>query len=246
MKDELIKSVNKLANEDKYVVLDNFKTDFRKMRELSDKEISLAKDGNNQAAELLEKKIKEYCEYCISHGIPFDTIDVVAEPGLVLNCDKYRELMKSYVDYNYGREKKKSDLADLKEENHWKEDVCKLYKTIDIEDTPGIIPVKFQFRAWSEYVKEDILLHPFYYLGLDTLTLYDFSKMIYLDSFIHSLNLLGYNLQYTPNWFVNNRKMVDINSYEEYFNHFKNNLDDIDNTSKGRLLVRVKFKESNN
>ena len=247
MKNELITDVRKMINEEKYVVLDNFKTDFRKMRELSDKEIELARGDASETVKLLERKIKEYCQHSAAHGIPVDTLDVIGEPGLILYCGKYYELMKSYIVMNYKKEKKKQDLSVLKKENNWKEDVCELYDSIDIEDTPGIVPIKFQFIAWTKYPEPgDLLLHPFYYLGLDPTTIYDFSKIVAFDDFVKSLKENDYELKFTPNWFIRNHTETSVNSYEDYFNGIKNDLKNIDETAKARLLIRIRINDDNN
>ena len=242
----VVDTINEEKSKKKLFVIENYNTDFRKLRLLADSELELVKNDGLLSFNEFEEKVIEYGKYLTDHAIPFDYIDAYIKSGLVISNEGYQKMLQDFILRNYSAVKAKElSTSSLKANDAWEKYICECLSMIKIEDTNGLVPMQVSFKPWFEYKPDDIRLFSHSYIGLDNPEEYNYQCVVNFNKFIKLLEDNGYIMHYEENYFTRNPKIFEIHSFEEYFKQFIST-GEYEIKKYNRLTIRVPFSTKNN
>ena len=201
------KAVNEAKKENNYFVIDNLKVDLRNLKAVHKYPIGKIESNNynytyeDSIIPKFDGQLQKYCNYLCLNGVPFDSIEVISEAGLIISRAKYDDIIRDYMTENLknGKEDKKLDWSYFDSE--------KYINNLKIEDTLEAIPINFTYIPKYTYDKRE--RKSFNYLGKKDNYVGSFHTIVYFDELVRVLESSGYKLRY---------KDEIINSYDDYFN----------------------------
>lgn len=213
---EVVDKINKEKRQDNYFVMDNLFVDYTNMKKLAKEDvIKLRKESNTNLNTLMENYYN-FCSVLVDMGIPFDSVDIKGNSGLVLKQEIYQKLMTDQIFANYlSVNDYKRGYKSTKE---WEPiDAIEWFKNIKITDTIDLTPVKFTFCPWRSIKELPKLINPLHFLNKEVIHAYDCEMIIPFEDlkkfFEETGNIVRFHYDAT-----NQSKCLILNSYEDYFN----------------------------
>ncbi len=197
-----------------YVVIPNIGVDFRELENSDiDKFYAIGKynESTNYSFDDFFIKLNQFCLDLSSRNIPFDSIHVSGQPGIIITSQKHREILEKYMKEQYDESIRRPSES-YRYPSKWNTGFAKsVISNLKIEDTLyNYVPLKLSFEPISIIDDNEVSTNKL--LGLSPNDKYSFETTVLFNEFINELNKVDWHLEFDAD---------ELKSYKDYFNHMK-------------------------